>query len=71
MGAALKFVFGLVLLLVGLYLIAPIEILSKPALFDWYGPFVALAKGAIPPFLILLGTLIVWIEGEELKSGKK
>lgn len=72
MGAGAKLLLGLVLLVVGLYLIAPSEVINKPAVagvsLDWWDEFLNLLQGAIPPFLILLGVLIVWIEGEELKA---
>ncbi len=75
MHAAIKLVFGLILILLGLWLLvpvgAPVLTAVKPAswaMFDWWSEFKTVLKGIIPPVVIILGLLIVWIESEELKS---
>ena len=57
MGAGTKLVFGLVLLLAGLYTGSM-----------WRTNLVGLVKGGLPLVLVILGLLIVWIEAEELKE---
>ena len=79
MHAAVKLIFGLILILIGLWLLVPVDsVLSvvKPAAWariggvslDWWDEFTTIVKGIIPPMVIILGILIVWIEGEELKA---
>lgn len=79
MHAAIKLIFGLILILVGLWLLVPAVpafSMIKPATWthvggislDWWDEFATVVKGIIPPMVIILGILIVWIEGEELKA---
>lgn len=80
MHAGIKLIFGLILILFGLWLLvpvgAPILGVVKPASWstiggislDWWSEFKTIVKGIIPPIVIVLGILIVWIEGEEFKS---
>ena len=72
MHAAIKLLAGIILIIVGLWLLVPQSLIPaiKPeslAIFDWWSEFLTVVKGVIPPALILLGALIVWIEAEELK----
>ncbi len=80
MHAGIKLIFGLILILFGLWLLvpvgAPIIGVVKSASWstiggislDWWNEFTTVLKGVIPPIVIILGILIVWIESEELKS---
>ena len=75
MHAGIKLLFGLVLVLLGLWLLVPSGMLLKPEIhsvtgltLNWFDDFVTVLKGIIPPIVIILGLLIVWIESEELKS---
>ena len=76
MHAGIKLLFGLVLVLLGLWLLVPAGgafTIIKPgtelvSMFDWWSEFKTMLKGVIPPIVIILGLLIVWIESEELKS---
>ena len=79
MHAGIKLIFGLILILIGMWLLVPADsVLSvvKPSAWadiggvslDWWDEFTTVLKGIIPPIVIVLGILIVWIEGEELKS---
>ena len=77
MHAAVKLVIGLVFVIVGLMLLVPgnwvpdrvdeIRNIGEYN-FDWSSQFVTVLQGSIPPFLILIGILVVWIEAEELKA---
>lgn len=79
MHAGIKLIFGLILILLGLWLLVPATPFFgavKPASWatiggislDWWSEFKTVVKGVIPPIIVILGILIVWIEGEELKS---
>lgn len=80
MHAGIKLIFGLILILLGLWLLVPVGALFigaiKPASWamiggislDWWTEFKTVVKGIIPPVVIIMGILIVWIESEELKS---
>lgn len=75
MSAALKLVFGVILVLVGIWLLVPSAWISSVKTstvsgydLNWGGEFVQVLKGAIPPFLVLIGALVVWIESEEMKA---
>ncbi len=80
MGAAAKIVIGLVLILIGLGLfvdsVSPVvnPILGREGRFlgiDWLGNFIILLTGAIPPFLILIGLFVVWLEIDEIKAERE
>jgi len=78
MHAAVKLIIGIILVLLGIWLLIPATptfglTAVKPAtqpwkFFDWWSDFVTVVKGVIPPMIIIFGALIVWIESEELKT---
>lgn len=75
MSAALKLVLGVILVLIGLWLLAPSSWIStvksssvRGMDLNWGNEFIQVLKGAIPPFLVLIGALVVWIESEEMKA---
>jgi len=75
MHAAIKLLFGIVLIAIGLWLLIPVGTpvigALKPgtwSMLDWWEEFLTVVKGLIPPVVIILGILVVWIESEELKS---
>ncbi|MFP4045930.1 MAG: hypothetical protein ACLFS3_02635 [Candidatus Aenigmatarchaeota archaeon] len=73
MHAGIKLIIGLILALIGLWLLVPAGAIpalkaSTQTTFDWWGEFLTVLKGAIPPFLVVIGALVVWIESEELKA---
>ncbi|MFP4116039.1 MAG: hypothetical protein ACLFTQ_02440 [Candidatus Aenigmatarchaeota archaeon] len=75
MSAAAKLVLGVILVLVGLWLLLPAGAVEnvKPeegvsAELDWWKPFKTVVTGMIPPVLIVIGALVVWIEAEEMKA---
>lgn len=80
MNAGVKLVIGVILVLIGLWLLvpvgAPVVGQAKPAEWttisgfslDWWNEFVTMLKGVIPPMIIIFGALVVWIESEELKT---
>ena len=80
MHPAIKILIGFILLAIGLGLfvdsVVPIinpllgGIVTVPTI-DWLGNFMILVTGAIPPFLILLGLFIVWLEADELKMERE
>lgn len=60
-----KIIFGLLLLLVGLWFLIPLGYpFSGVALDD----FIAILIGVVPVALVIVGILIIWIESEEFKS---
>jgi len=71
MHAAVKILIGFVLIAVGLGLfideISPIVGLGV----NWLTNFVIVLTGVIPPFLILLGLFIVWLEIDEIKAERE
>lgn len=75
MHAAVKVLLGLILIAIGLGLfvesLSPflgIPIISN---IDWIGNFVILLTGFIPPFLILIGLFVVWLEIDEIKAERE
>ena len=75
MHAAVKLLIGLVFIGVGLYLLVPgswlglaDKGLGTGLNLEWGDEFLVVLKGMIPPILVLIGILIVWIESEELKA---
>ena len=75
MHAAVKVFLGLILIGVGLalfvdsvYPMVDIPVISD---IDWLGNFVILLTGFIPPFLIIIGLFVVWLELDEIKAEKE
>lgn len=76
MNSALKIIIGLLLIVIGLGLFADIE---KPVTGDipviggiqWLRNFGIVVTGVIPPFLILVGLFVVWLEVDELKMQRE
>ena len=75
MHAAVKVFLGLILIGVGLalfvdsvYPMVDIPVISD---IDWLGNFVILLTGFIPPFLIIIGLFVVWLEIDEIKAEKE
>jgi hypothetical protein len=75
MSAAMKLILGVILVLIGLWLLVPSAWISsvKPGSVsgvsvNWGDEFLIVLKGLIPPFLVLIGALVVWIESEEMKA---
>lgn len=65
-----KIVVGIVLILIGLWLLLPAAVcggLWCPAL--WQELWLVI-KGVVPLGLILLGAMLVWLEAEELRIAK-
>ena len=71
MGAAVKLVIGLVLLVVGLLMFADsLGLHVFPGGVNWLGNFIIVLTGAIPIFLILVELFILWLEMDEMKANK-
>jgi hypothetical protein len=75
MHAVIKVLLGLILIGVGLalfvdsvYPMVDIPIISS---IDWLGNFIVLLTGFIPPFLIIIGLFVVWLEIDEIKAEKE
>ncbi len=82
MDAFIKIIVGAILILVGLGLfldsagmpqLVPDIMVGKYNLgnIDWLGNFFDLVTGFIPPFLILIGLFVVWLELDEMKLQKE
>ena len=72
MHAAGKVILGLIIIAIGLTL------LSNGVLFTieeigtfWLSSFLTVLAGVIPPFLILIGLFVVWLELDEIKAEKE
>ena len=67
MHPALKILLGFVFIAVGLGLFVD-SIMPNPITgVQWVTNFIILLTGFIPPFLILIGLFVVWLEIDELK----
>ncbi|MBI2084787.1 MAG: hypothetical protein HYT70_04235 [Candidatus Aenigmarchaeota archaeon] len=78
MGSLVKIIIGVLLIVVGMWWIAagssylePVKaagwVTSRPALAD----FITVLNGSIPPFLALIGFLVVWLEWDNIKIQKE
>lgn len=77
-GSLVKIIIGVILIVVSIWWIVqgssflqPIKdstiVTSRPALAD----LITILNGGIPPFLILIGLLIVWLEWDNIKMQKE
>ena len=75
MNAALKILLGLILIAIGLGLfvdsITPIMGTSNWFPGDWLTNFLIVLTGFIPPFLIIIGLFVVWLEIDEIKAERE
>ena len=76
MNAAVKILIGLIFVLIGLGLFAdslPQMDMGIPVIsnIDWLGNFIIVLTGIIPPFLILIGLFVVWLEIDEIKAERE
>ena len=67
MHPALKILLGFIFIAIGLGLFVD-SIMPNPVTgVQWVTNFIILLTGFIPPFLILIGLFVVWLEIDELK----
>jgi len=75
MNAAIKVLIGLVFIIIGLGLLVdsviPIMGIAGTLGINWFNNFIIVLTGVIPPFLILLGLFVVWLEIDEMKAEKE
>jgi len=75
MNAAVKLLVGLVFIVIGLFLLAdsiiPILGIVGTLGINWFDNFIIVLTGIIPPFLILLGLFVVWLEIDDMKAEKE
>ncbi len=79
MNAAVKLLVGLIFIVIGLFLLADsvIPILGGVGTtilgytINWFDNFLIVLTGVIPPFLILLGLFVVWLEIDDMKAEKE
>jgi hypothetical protein len=75
MHAAVKVLLGLVLILIGLGLfvdsVYPIVGTDSWIPNDWLYNFLIVLTGFIPPFLIIIGLFVVWLEIDEIKAERE
>lgn len=72
MGATVKLIVGLVLLVIGLLLFADsLGLHVFPGNVNWWGNFLTVLTGVVPILLILLGLFVIWLEMDEMKAGKE
>ena len=74
MHTAAKIIIGLILILIGLGLFVDSEIplTGENPVFpiQWLDNFIILVTGFIPILFIIVGLFVVWLEADELKTGK-
>ena len=75
MHAAVKVLIGFILIAIGLGLFLN-SVVDLPGIGEyigkfWLDNFIVLLTGFIPPFLILIGLFVVWLEVDELKAEKE
>jgi len=75
MNAAVKLLVGLIFIVIGLGLfidsVYPILGTVGTLGINWFDNFRIVLTGVIPPFLILLGLFVVWLEVDEMKAEKE
>ena len=77
MNAAIKILLGLVFIGIGLGLfvdspgVMPFLGTSDLIPGDWFSNFLVMLTGIIPPFLIIIGLFVVWLEFDEIKAEKE
>lgn len=75
MHAAVKVLIGFILIAIGLGLflnsVVQLPLVGEFAGRFWLDNFLVLLTGFIPPFLILIGLFVVWLEVDELKAEKE
>lgn len=73
-GSIAKIILGLVLVLVGLWLVLPAGICGLPGIWAckamWHELW-AVVQGMVPAGLIFVGLMLVWVEAEEMATRKK
>lgn len=72
MHAAIKVIIGLILVIIGLGLLANgvLYVIESIGTF-WLKNFLITLTGVIPPFLIVIGLFVVWLEIDEIKAEKE
>lgn len=72
-----KLIIGIIFVVIGIWLLVPSGWIPGikqatysgiPINLNWGDEFLTMLKGIVPPFLVVIGVLIVWIESEELKA---
>jgi hypothetical protein len=72
MHAAVKVLIGLIMVVIGLGLLANGVLFTIETLRTfWLQNFIVTLTGIIPPFLILIGLFVVWLEIDEIKAEKE
>ena len=74
MGAAVKIVFGLIIIAIGfgLFVDSPsLGLMQSMTGINWWNNFIIVVTGVIPALLILVGIFVVWLEADELKAEKE
>jgi chromate transport protein ChrA len=73
MHAAVKILFGLLIIIVGFGLFVDSVYGNRwtGISINWWQNFKVVLTGVIPPLLILVGLFVVWLEADELKAEKE
>lgn len=75
MHTAVKVLFGLILIIIGLSLLVdsalPLSGTTGTFGINWFDNLVTVLTGVIPLFLLLIGLFVVWLEIDELKAQKE
>ena len=77
-GSLMKIIIGVILIVVSVWWVfsgssyiqplkTSLHVTSRPALAD----FITVLNGSIPPFVALIGLLIVWLEWDNLRIQKE
>jgi len=73
LGAAVKILLGLLMIVVGfgLFIDSIGSVWNSMTGIRWWSNFMVVLTGVIPPLLILIGVFIVWLEADEIGAGKE
>ena len=75
MHAAVKILLGLIFIGIGLglFVVEVFAVTGIPVIssINWFSNFIIVLTGFIPPFLIIIGLFVVWLEFDEIKAEKE
>ena len=70
----LKIIGAVAAILIGLWMLAPRALLENfglPAGLRYWKQFLFLLQGSVPALLVVIGLLILWVEWDDMRVGKK
>ena len=70
MNSAVKVLLGLIFIGIGLWMFFD-SVFTQIIPIPWLENFIIVITGMIPPFLILVGLFVVWLEMDEIKAERE